>query len=302
VKWTPGSRRDDIEDRRGIRVSKGAAIGGGSAILVVIVALVSQALGVDLGGLFGGGGGGGGGGAQPAAQDTRVAGAASGSSGLDPAHDPDVKLVDFVTFVINDIQDTFTKQLAEQRPYGHADYQKAKLVVFTEAVNSGCGQSSSAVGPFYCPPDGKAYIDLSFYRDLNQRFGAPGDFAQAYVLAHELGHHLQNLFGIDDDVRRKTTRANQNDLSVRQELQADCFAGVWASSANQRALLEMGDAKEALDAATAIGDDRLQKMAGRQVNQETWTHGSSEQRVRWFTKGFESGRFAVCDTFSAPRL
>jgi predicted metalloprotease len=147
----------------------------------------------------------------------------------------------------------------------------AKLVLFTQAVDTGCGRSSSAIGPFYCPPDEKAYIDLSFYRALRDRLGAPGDFAQAYVLGHELGHHLQRVFDLDADVRRRTTPQNRNDLSVRQELQADCFAGVWAHSARQRDLLEIGDVKEALDAASAIGDDRLQKDAGRDVNAETFT-------------------------------
>jgi hypothetical protein len=221
------------------------------------------------------------------------------SKPIDPRTDPDAELVQFVTFVINDAQDTFAREVAAQRPFGGTPYRRAKLVIFTEAVDTGCGQSDSAIGPFYCPPDEKAYIDLSFYRALRDRLGAPGDFAQAYVLGHELGHHLQRVFGIDADVRRKTTPANRNELSVRQELQADCFAGVWAFSARQRDLLEIGDVKEALDAAAAIGDDRLQKLAGRRTNPETWTHGSSAMRVRWFTRGFEAGRFDACDTFAA---
>jgi len=281
-----------------MRVSRGAALGGGGLVVVIVVALVSQVFGVDLSSLFGGGSSSSPSGSQPSTPTQSQ----SRSQSPTPAEDPDAVLVDFVTSVINDVQDTFAREVAAQHPYGGAPYRRAKLVIFTEAVDTGCGQSSAAIGPFYCPPDEKAYIDLSFYRDLRDRFGAPGDFAQAYVLAHELGHHLQNLFGIDEDVRRRTTRKNRNDLSVRAELQADCFAGVWAHSARDRDLLEIGDAKEAIDAATAIGDDRLQKMAGRQANPETWTHGSSAMRVRWFTAGFESGKFAACDTFAASSL
>jgi uncharacterized protein len=305
VKWTTPSNRGDIEDRRGMRVSRPVAVGGGSVIVVIIVALISKALGVDVGGIFGGGGGGGGKSSQTSQTgQTGQSGASTGQQGKppDPATDPDAKLVDFVTFVMNDIQDTHTKIVPVQKPNGRGEYRRAKLVIFTDAVETGCGVSDSAIGPFYCPPDEKAYIDLSFYRDLKERFAAPGDFAQAYVLAHELGHHLQTILGISDEIQRKTTRKNQNELSVRQELQADCFAGVWAYSAKQRDLLEIGDVKEAIDAATAIGDDRLQKMSGRQVNPETWTHGSSAQRVTWFTKGFETGQFSACDTFSARSL
>jgi predicted metalloprotease len=294
VKWQRGSSREHIEDRRGMKVSRrGVALGGGGALVIIVVYLIGRALGVDLSGVLGGGGGGGGGKAhQPTQAEIQDA------AKIDPATDPDALLVEFVTDVINDVQATFTKQVAEQKPYGGTPYRPATLVLFREATDTGCGQGDAAIGPFYCPPDEKAYIDLSFYKDLRDRFGAPGDFAQAYVLAHELGHHMQTVFGIDAEVRRKSTKANQNALSVRQELQADCFAGVWAHSARARDKLEIGDVKEAMDAATAIGDDRLQKMAGRKVNPETWTHGSSEMRVKWFTTGLESGRFAACDTFS----
>ena len=175
-------------------------------------------------------------------------------------------------------------------------------MIFTDAVDTGCGTSSSAVGPFYCPPDQRAYIDLSFYRDLRERFGAAGDFAQAYVLAHEIGHHVQNLLGIEREVRARQRGGNENDLSVRMELQADCFAGVWGHSTDKRKLLESGDVEEAMNAAAAIGDDRLQKKAGMEVNSETWTHGSSDQRVRWFKRGLENGELGACDTFSAAQL
>ena len=273
---------------------RGVAIGGGSVVVVLLVVIVSRVFGVDLSGLVGGGGGGGGASQprQPTADELQDA------ARIDPATDPNAVLVDYVTFVINDVQETFANEVAAQKPYGGKPYRVAKLVLFDQLTDTGCGQGDAAIGPFYCPPDEKAYIDLTFYRDLKDRFGAPGDFAQAYVLAHELGHHLQTVFGIDEDVRRRSTRANQNALSVRQELQADCFAGVWAHSARARDKLEIEDVKEALDAAAAIGDDRLQKMAGRKVNPETWTHGSSEMRVKWFNKGLESGRFATCDTFS----
>jgi predicted metalloprotease len=178
------------------------------------------------------------------------------------------------------------------------------LVLFTDAVNTACGYSSSAVGPFYCPGDNKAYIDLSFYRELSRQLGAPGDFAQAYVLAHELGHHVQNLLGTSRAMRLQQKREpdRSNELSVRLELQADCFAGIWAHSTARRDLLERGDIKEGLDAAAAIGDDRLQRRAGRATNSETWTHGSSAQRVRWFQRGLDSGEIADCDTFAAETL
>jgi predicted metalloprotease len=170
-------------------------------------------------------------------------------------------------------------------------------VLFSDAVDSACGMNSAAVGPFYCPGDGKLYIDLSFYNELDRRFGAPGDFAQAYVIAHEVGHHVQNLIGVFDQVRRNTSRADANAISVRQELQADCFAGVWGHYAARRGVLQPGDMEEGLNAAAAIGDDRIQRRTQGQVTPETWTHGSSEQRVRWFRTGLESGQMSACDTF-----
>ena len=206
-------------------------------------------------------------------------------------------MVQFISFVLDDIQDTFATMFRDQGKR----YEAAKLVIFTDEVDTGCGLSSAAIGPFYCPPDHKAYIDLSFYRALRDRLGAPGDFAQAYVLAHEIGHHLQNLMGIDARVAREVRKdkRKENPLSVRQELQADCFAGVWAHSTGQRDLLDKGDIEESVNAAAQIGDDRLQKMAGQRVNPETWTHGSSAQRVKWFEVGYERGTFDACDTFAA---
>jgi predicted metalloprotease len=290
MKWTRGTRSGDLEDRRGTRARgrRGVALSGGSAAVIIVVYLVGRALGVDLSGLFGGDSG-------SSRRDDRPA----DHKPIDPAKDPDRELIDFANFVITDIQDTFAREVAAQRPYGGVPYRRATLVVFRDDVDTSCGTTSSAVGPFYCPPDEKAYIDLSFYRALREKLGAPGDFAQAYVIAHEVGHHLQVVFGISEEVRRRSTRKTENALSVKQELQADCFAGIWAHSAAARDLIEVGDVDEALGAAGAIGDDRLSKMAGRKVNPETFTHGTSAQRVAWWRKGYTTGRFAACDTFAA---
>jgi hypothetical protein len=207
----------------------------------------------------------------------------------------DDQLVSFVSFVLDDAQNRW----AELLPAASREYRRAKLVLFTDTVRSGCGYAESAMGPFYCPLDEKVYIDLGFYTELKRRFGAPGDFAQAYVIAHEIGHHIQNVLGIADETRRlREARPDQaNAISVRVELQADCFAGVWGHSTAQRDILETGDAEEALGAAAAIGDDRIQKGASGGVNPESWTHGSSQQRVAWFRRGLDSGRIADCDTF-----
>jgi predicted metalloprotease len=211
------------------------------------------------------------------------------------------RMVEFVNAVNNDVQGIWQQQFsASNQPY-----QPAKLVLFRDGTQSSCGYGAAAMGPFYCPGDQKAYIDLGFYEDLQSRFGAPGDFAQAYVLAHEIGHHVQHLLGIDQTVQQAQERnpRQANELSVRMELQADCFAGVWGHQAAQRRdasqgmILEPGDVEEALTAATAIGDDRIQQQAGASVNPETWTHGSSDQRVQWFRVGMETGDPEKCDTF-----
>jgi predicted metalloprotease len=208
---------------------------------------------------------------------------------------------DFVATVLADTEDTWQAIFRQQG----AVYREPTLVLFTGGVNSACGMASSAVGPFYCPGDQKLYLDLSFFEDLKQRHAAPGDFAQAYVIAHEVGHHVQNLMGISDKVRqtgRGKSAAQVNALSVKQELQADCFAGIWGHAANtDRQILDPGDLDEALRAASAIGDDRLQREAGRGVVPDSFTHGSSAQRVEWFRRGFESGDLASCDTFAAIR-
>ena len=290
MKWIPGTENDDVVDERGSSGGGGGGgfgrLTGGGLATVVVVVLVARLFGYDISGLLSTGGG-----SPPP------------SAGPQQPHpprgpDPDKELVGFVKFVMKDVQDTFEGMFrAEGKPYRHA-----KLVLFTSAINTGCGQSSAAIGPFYCPADEHAYIDLSFYRELRQRFGAPGDFAQAYVLAHEIGHHLQKLMGIEQRAEALGRGGKRNAVSVRTELQADCFAGVWGHAAAGKQLLEAGDLEEAITAATAIGDDRLQHQAGREVNPETFTHGSSAQRVRWFRTGFDTGRFEACDTFSAPRL
>ncbi len=196
---------------------------------------------------------------------------------------------------MNDAQSTWSQILPSQG----AQYRHAKLVLFRDSIDSACGLAQSATGPFYCPEDEKVYIDLGFYDELKQRFGAPGDFAEAYVLAHEIGHHVQKLLGIEGKVRAAQQQNPQaaNQLSVRLELQADCFAGVWGHSTQQRNILEAGDVDEGLKAAAAVGDDRLQRMSSGRVNPESFTHGSSAQRMQWFQRGFQDGTIASCNTF-----
>jgi uncharacterized protein len=256
---------------------------GGIALLLILYFVGSRVLG----------GGGGGGGYEPGGSPS-----SSTSPGAPaPANDPDREMVEFLSFVLDDIQGVWQKKLEGR-------YRPARLVLFDGSTPTACGYGQSAMGPFYCPPDEKAYIDLSFYRQLEKRFGAPGDFAQAYVLAHELGHHVQHVLGIDDEVRREQARnrSKANDLSVRMELMADCFAGVWGHSTAQRKLLDPGDVEEGLRAAAAIGDDTLQKQSGGRVAPESFTHGTSEQRARWLRKGMETGDYKQCDTFAASQL
>jgi len=208
----------------------------------------------------------------------------------------EAELTEFVTFVVDDVQDSWARAFAE----ANLQYEATQLVLFRQATQTGCGTGQSATGPFYCPLDKKVYLDLGFFRELQDRFGAPGDFAQAYVIAHEFGHHVQNLLGVSEDVRRAQQEdpGNANELSVRLELQADCFAGIWAHSAYEENLLESGDLEEGLAAAAAVGDDRIQGEATGRVDPESFTHGSSEQRTEWFQKGFVSGDPNDCDTFS----
>jgi uncharacterized protein len=288
MRWTPGGTSGDIEDRRdqsgggsGFGGFGGMRLGlGGILILFVLSLLFKQ----DFFALLGGGGG--------------AVSSGPAVSAPNPAKDAAEKpLVQFVSFVLDDTQKTWDQVLPQQAgtPYRHA-----KLVLFRDSTQSGCGGAESATGPFYCPADEKVYIDLSFYDELKQRFGAPGEFAQAYVLAHEIGHHVQKLIGIENKVRQLQSQnpGQANPLSVKMELQADCLAGVWAHSTQQRGLLEAGDVQSALGAAAAVGDDHIQKMARGRVQPETFTHGSSEQRMNWFTQGLNSGSISSCNTFA----
>ncbi len=298
-----GYRSKDVEDARGAAPPSGGRrggtalkVGGGGGALVVIIALIANAFGVDLG--IGGGGGSSNVGPQQQPATPNTGGPVQG---LPPGTaDSESDAVDLVNQVTDDIQNVFEKEFAAEGQ----QYRRAKVRLFREAIDTGCGVSSSQVGPFYCPPDEKAYIDLSFYDDLKKQLGAPGDFAQAYVIAHELGHHVQNLLGIDDDVRQQTARNKklENALSVKQELQADCFAGVWAAHSGSDLAIDSSDIEEAMNAARSIGDDRLQKMAGRAVDPRSFTHGTSAQRAKWFRVGRESGQLGACDTFSATSL
>jgi predicted metalloprotease len=209
--------------------------------------------------------------------------------------DPEAELVSFVSFVFDDAQRTWTDLFAESGE----TYRPAEMVLFREATDTGCGFASSDVGPFYCPADERVYLDLGFFEELQRRYGAEGDFAQAYVIAHEVAHHVQHQLGINDRVQRLSGRdpSEANELSIQQELQADCFAGVWGQTTSERGLLETGDLQEGLGAAAAVGDDPIQREATGQVNPETWTHGSSQQRRSWFQQGFRAGDADACDTF-----
>jgi uncharacterized protein len=230
---------------------------------------------------------------MPSGGDTR---AAAGPRSGEHANAAEDETAAFVGFVLDDVQSTWQQIFSK----AGRRYEPAKLVLFTDATRSGCGFGNAEVGPFYCPRDRRVYIDLGFYRELERRFGAPGDFAQAYVIAHEIGHHVQTLLGFDAAARQLVSGgANENQVSVRQELQADCFAGIWAHETNRRNLLQSGDVEEGLRAAAAIGDDKLQRQAGGRVSPESFTHGSSEQRVTWFKRGFESGSMDSCDTLKA---
>lgn len=283
MKWQRGTQNDDVVDVRGRRAPAGRIAAGGIGV-TILVAVVAQLLGVDISGLFSGGGGGG---TSPQSQQPSTPEPPKGA-------DPEAEMIDFIRFVMTDIQDTFE---IEFKAAGKA-YRRSKLYVFREGIQTACGLSSSAIGPFYCPGDENAYIDLSFYKALKQRFGAPGDFAQVYVLAHEIGHHIQKILDADRLVKRDRPDETDNQRSVRIELQADCYAGVWGNAARHRNRLDEGDLDEALTAAAAIGDDRLQEQAGRTANPESFSHGTSAQRMKWFRRGFDSGRIDACDTIA----
>ncbi len=278
-----GRRRSgNVEDRRGRGPSMGRAggIGCGGVVLVILFALLT--------------------GADPAELLRMLGGASAPSASVDtgpaPGIDPDDPGRVFVEQVLYDIENTWNDEFREDgREYG-----EPLLVLFNDQVASACGFASAAVGPFYCPADSKVYLDLGFFAELERRFGAPGDFAQAYVIAHEVGHHVQNLLGISSQVsqlQRQVGKEEANQLSVRLELQADCLAGVWGKQASARGLLEPGDIEEGLRAASAIGDDTIQKRSRGYVVPESFTHGSSQQRIQWFRTGFESGDSDTCETF-----
>lgn len=310
MRWRNRRRSSNVEDRRGKaagrpmgglrlpgslrrkmprgRAARRGGIGGIGMILLVVAALY---FGVDPSVLFQDGTL-----QQGGYQDS------PGQSRVAPRSAAEDELAEFVSVVLADTEETWHGLFAKEG----ASYSEPKLVLFTGAVESACGYAQAAVGPFYCPGDRKIYIDLGFYDELRTRFRAPGDFAQAYVVAHEVGHHIQTLLGISQKVhemRRQLSKTEGNALSVRLELQADCLAGIWAHHADRaRGLLEAGDLEEGLKAASAIGDDTMQRQAGRAVTPDSFTHGSSEQRVRWFKHGLASGALAQCDTFKAGQL
>jgi predicted metalloprotease len=280
MRWQIGRRSANIEDRRGMGVPVGIAGGGIGAVVLVVLGLL---FGVD-----------------PALLTQIAAGGGGGADGYGASRPPapgEDRLADFVSAVLADTEDTWTAALGEEG----REYREPKLVLFSGSVRSACGFGDAAMGPFYCPADEKAYLDLAFFRDMERKLGASGDFAQAYVIAHEIGHHVQNLLGISGRVsgtQQRLDEASANALSVRLELQADCFAGIWAHRAEAaRHIIEPGDVEEALGAASAVGDDRLQRRSRGYVVPESFTHGSSEQRMRWFRRGLESGSLRACDTF-----
>lgn len=274
MKWQGREGSTNIEDRRGMS-GGGMAVGGGLGGLVLLL-LISALTGTNPVDLIN----------STSTSDTVAPGGV-------PADDPQAE---FVSVVLKDTEMTWGRIFDENRQ----TYEAPVLVLFTSATQSACGQGQAAMGPFYCASDRKVYLDLSFFKELDERFGAPGDFAQAYVVAHEIGHHVQTLMGVSSQLQAARQRAGQresNALSVRQELQADCYAGVWGHYASREGLLEPGDAEEGLRAAAAIGDDRLQRQTQGTVVPESFTHGSSEQRVEWLRRGLESGRVDSCNTF-----
>jgi len=281
MRWEDQERSDNVEDRRGMPVSRGMVGGGIGTVILVLLALY---FGMD---------------PSVVLQSVPVSGPPPVTRQQSPGSDP---MSEFVSVVLADTEKTWHDQF---RRYGRT-YEEPKLVLFAGAVQSACGLAQAAMGPFYCPEDHRVYIDLSFYEDLKSRFGAPGDFAQAYVIAHEVGHHVQNQLGIMEAVQSAMQRVSEveaNRLMVRMELQADCLAGVWGYYAeNSRQLLEAGDLEEALRAASAIGDDRIMKQTRGTVVPDAFTHGTSEQRVRWFRKGFQTGDMNQCNTFEADYL
>ena len=287
MRWEGQRQSDNIEDRRGMGpVRPGVGIGLGGIVLVLAVSFLTGTNPLQILNMIGG------------IQDGAVPSDVEAPGPTQPLQD---QLGKFASVVLADTEDTWRSLFSQKG----RSYDEPRLVLFTGAVQSACGTASSAVGPFYCPGDHKVYLDLSFFQELSQRLGAPGDFAQAYVIAHEIGHHVQNLLGVAQQVahrQRQTSTAEANVLSVKMELQADCLAGVWGHHARrERRLIEPGDFEEGLRAAAAIGDDRLQHMSQGHVQPESWTHGSSKQRTTWLRRGLESGDPSACDTFADGR-
>jgi predicted metalloprotease len=293
MRWQDAERSDNVEDRRGMRVGGGGPIrlggvGGMGLGGLVAVMLITYLLGGDPFALLQGGVP-----TETAAPESVPGGQSAGDEASE-----------FVRAVLGSTERVWGEVFRSQLGQG---YQQPRLILFTDRVQSACGLNSAAVGPFYCPPDSSVYIDLGFYSELERRFGAPGDFAQAYVIAHEVGHHVQNVLGIDDRVRAAQQRASEaeaNQLSVRMELQADCLAGVWGhyvsrESTATKVRLDPGDVEEGLRAAAAIGDDAIQRKSQGEVTPETWTHGSSEQRASWLRRGLESGQISSCNTLGS---
>jgi len=279
MRWQLSRQSSNIEDRRGLRMPQAGGIGCLGLVVIIVISYLTGSNPLDL--------------LQQAGTDTSIStqAPAVAPGGSDAARD-------FVAAVLGDTEDAWTQIFASDG----RRYQPPTLVLFENAVSSACGFNSAAVGPFYCPPDHKVYLDLSFFQELSRRFGASGDFAQAYVIAHEVGHHVQNLLGISDQIdrlRRRASERQSNALSVLQELQADCFAGVWGNHAGRRDILEAGDVEEGLRAAEAIGDDLIQKRSQGYVNPESFTHGTSEQRAHWLRRGLETGRVDACNTLES---
>jgi predicted metalloprotease len=288
VQWTPGGTSSDIEDRRGEGGGGGFGGfgfgGGGGGFGRVPMSLGGILFLVVMSFLYNHSGGGGGGEPAPAREPS------SSSADRDAGED---KQVQFVSFVLDDVQRTWDQKLQ--------GYRHAKLVLFRDYTQSGCGSAQSATGPFYCPEDEKVYLDLNFFEELSRKFGAPGEFAQAYVIAHEIGHHVQKLIGVEQQVRRlqRSDPSERNPLSVKLELQADCLAGVWGNSTRERSIIDQADIAAGLRAAAAIGDDRLQRMGRGHVTPESFTHGYSEQRMMWLKRGLDQGDVRGCNTFEA---
>jgi hypothetical protein len=305
MKWKRQKRSPDLRDQRaggggmrfpggggGLPIPTGRMGGGiGTILIVIVVFFVLRSCGGGDGGFNVPG---------PSGGFPQAPASGKGEGKLPKGPDPEAKQLEFVNFVLIDTQDFWQGEFQG----GGKPYEHATLVVFRDGVDTGCGSATSQVGPFYCPLDQTVYIDLGFFDELNQRFKAPGDFAQAYVIAHEMGHHIQQQLGTEGEVRSQSESNpdDANELSIRLELQADCYAGVWGRSAYDEGILESGDLEEGITAAEAVGDDRIQEQSSGRIDPESWTHGSSEQRQTWFREGYDSGELESCDTFSPDEV